>query len=114
MYSDSKEDGRLLLPLSKVGIKSLLRGPISTSEIELTYVNSASDESLECTYTFPLEKGTVLAKFEAVIDDKVVTTKVTEKEQAEEMYDTAMARGHAAVMAQRTTKKEQTMTIKLG
>ena len=63
---------------------------------------------------FPLEKTTLLAKFEAVIDDKVVETKVMEKEKAQEKYDDAVASGNAAVIAERSKKKEETMTLKLG
>ena len=62
---------------------------------------------------FPLEKSTILSKFEARIGDKVVHTKVTDKEKAKEVYDDAIAGGHAAVHAERE-KKEETMTIKLG
>jgi len=56
----------------------------------------------------------VLANFEAIIDQTVVATKIFEKEKAKEKYDDAIASGNAAVLAERSNKKEETMTIKLG
>ena len=101
------------MPLKKVDIKSELRGATAISTIELTYVNPHKENPLECTYVFPLEKTTLLAKFEAVIDDRVIETKVMKKEKAQERYEDAIASGNAAVLAERT-KKQETMTIKLG
>ena len=67
-----KEDSKIMLPLKKVDIKSEIRGPTAITNVELTYVNFMDENAVECTYTFPLEKTTLLAKFEAIIDDKVV------------------------------------------
>ena len=103
----------MLLPLNKVDIKSMLRGATAFTNVELTYLNPNLESALECTYVFPLEKTTLLAKFEAIIDDKVVETKVMKKEKAQEKYEDAIAGGHAAVLAERK-KKDDTMTIKLG
>lgn len=102
-----------MVPLKKVDIKSELRGPIAVSSIELTYVNPHSDNSLECTYVLPLEKTTLLAKFEAIINDRVIETKVMKKEKAQEKYEDAIAAGNAAVLAERKNDKE-VMTVKLG
>ena len=87
------------MPLQKVDIKSELRGATAITNVELTYANPNQESPLECTYVFPLEKTTLLAKFEAVIDDKVVETKVMKKEKAEQNYDDAIASGNAAVLA---------------
>lgn len=102
------------MPLKKVSVKSELRSATAVTNIELTYQNLSENNPLECTYVFPLEKTTLLAKFEAVIDDRVVATKVMEKEKAKEKYDDAVAQGNAAVLAERSSKKEETMTVKLG
>ena len=62
-----------------------------------------------------MDPNTVLASFEAKIGDRVINTKVTEIESAKEAYDDAVAGGKAAVMAQKTKKKqEETLTVKLG
>ena len=102
------------MPLKKVDVKSELRGATAITNVELTYQNPHEDSPLECTYVFPLEKTTLLSKFEAIIDDKVVETKVVEKEKAKEKYEDAIASGNAAVMAERSKQKEETLTVKLG
>ena len=100
--------------MKKVDVKCEIRGATAITNVELTYQNPNDDSPLECTYVFPLEKTTLLAKFEAIIDDKIVETKVIEKEKAKERYEDAIASGNAAVMAERSKKKDETMTVKLG
>ena len=68
---------------------------------------------MECEFIFPLDKHTILAEFEASIDGHTIWTNVKEKEQAEEIYDDAVAGGNAAVMTTRK-KKEETLSMKLG
>ena len=85
-------------------IKAELRGPTAVTTVELSYFNPSRENPMECTYIFPLDKTTVLSRFEAIIDDKVVFTKVTEKEIAQERYDDAIASGNTAVMAERSKK----------
>lgn len=70
------EKERILIPLTKVDVKAELRGTTADTCVELTYINPSTESPLECTYTFPIEKTSVLAKFEAAFDDKVVVTKV--------------------------------------
>jgi len=74
----------VLLPLTKVSIQSELRGVVATTNVELTYVNPSKENPFECTYTFPIDKTSVLAKFEASIDDRVIETKIKDKERAQE------------------------------
>ena len=102
------------MPLSKVDVKSELRAATAITNVELNYINPSEENPLECTFIFPMEKSTLFAKFEAVIQDQVVATKVMEKVKAQEKYEDAMASGNAVVMAERTKKKEESMTIKLG
>ena len=101
------------MPLTKVAVKSELRGIMATTNVELTYVNPSKDDPLECTYTFPLDKTSVLAKFEASIDNRIIVTKIKDKESAKEQYDDAVASGNTAVIAERK-KKDEVMTVKLG
>ena len=105
--SEEKE----LLPLKKVDIKTEIRGSFAVINVELRYVNPYVYSPLECTYVFPVEKTTILAKFEALIDNRVIATKVMEKEKAKEKFDDAIASGHAAVIAK---KEDTTMSVSLG
>ena len=77
-----KEEQTVLLPLTKVDVKSEIRGSMVTQNIELTYVNPSPDNPLECTYTFPLDKNSTLASLVVTIDDRVIQTKVKDKQQA--------------------------------
>ena len=71
MYAE-KQGEKVLLPLRRVAVSSELRGALSTTDYELTYYNPDGEASLECTYSFPLEKSAVLASFEATIADRVL------------------------------------------
>mmetsp|Transcript_24425 Transcript_24425/g.28740 ORF Transcript_24425/g.28740 Transcript_24425/m.28740 type:complete len:145 (+) Transcript_24425:60-494(+) len=108
-----QNDEKVLLPLTKVSIKGELRGVRSTTEVELTYLNPSKDSPLECTYSFPIEPNTVLAKLEATINDCVIETKITSKESAAAKYEDAIAGGNAAIHAERK-KKDEVLTVKLG
>ena len=111
--ADAAEQERLL-PLKKVAIKSHIWGGVATTDIELTYINPSEEETFECSYEFPLEKTTVLAKLIATLDGRTIEAKVKEVEEAKERYDDAIAAGNAAVLAQRESLKQESMTIKLG
>ena len=65
-------DAKMLMPLTKVSVNCELRGALATTNVELTYVNPSLEYPYECTYTFPLEKTSTLAKFEAKIDDRII------------------------------------------
>ena len=102
------------MPLTKVDIKTEIRGARAVTRVELCYVNPSKENPYECTYTFPLDKTSVLTSFEAKIDDRVIKTQVKAKEEAKAAYDDAVASGKTAVLAERSKKKEEVMTVKLG
>ena len=64
------------MPLTNVDIKAELTGAYAVTSVELSYVNPITDSPLECTYTFPIEKTSVVTELRATIDDKVIETKV--------------------------------------
>ena len=107
-----KDGEKQLVPLNKVDIKASLRASSATTCVELTYINS-TESSMECTYVFPLDKNTILSKFEAEFDDRVVYTKIMDKTSAQEQYTDAVASGKAAVYVE-SKNKEETITFKLG
>ena len=110
---DNAQGSDVLLPLKKVEIKGELRGALATTCVEMTYLNPHEDRPLECKYSFPLEKSTMLANLEVSIDDRVMITKIIDKEDAKEKYDDSVAAGKAVVMAERK-KKDEVMTVRLG
>ena len=72
-YAENEGGEKILMPLSKVEVKTELRGALATTTVELNYINPhTSNNSLECSYMYPLEKTTVLAKLEASINDRII------------------------------------------
>lgn len=49
-----------------------------------------------------MEKSTLLAKLVAELDGKTIEAQVRDKTQAREKYDDAVAKGNAAVLAERS------------
>jgi len=44
----------------------------------------------------------------------LIEANIKEKEEAKEKFDDAIAAGHTAVMAEKSEKKKDSMTLKLG
>ena len=101
--------------MTSVDIKTELRGHTAYTSIEMTYINPETESPLECMYSFPVNEKHLMAKLEIEIEGKVVSTKVTEKEQALEKYDDAVAAGNLAVFSKLQNKnKDQNLIVKLG
>ena len=66
----------MLLPLTKVAIRSELFGAIATSTFELTYVNPSDKHPLNCSFSFPMEETSAVIDFEASIDERKIKTRV--------------------------------------
>ena len=75
MYSQL-QDERVLLPLTKVAIRSELFGAFATSTFELTYVNPSDKHPLNCVFSFPMEEASAVVDFEACIDERKIKTRV--------------------------------------
>ena len=103
------------MPLKGVKVKSELLGAIANISIELTYVNPSETSPLECTYLFPIDPTHLVTKFEVLIDDRTISTKVTDKEAAENRYDDSIAGGNMAVIAKREeTEDGNVMRVCIG
>ena len=87
------------MPLKKVSINCELRGPTAATNVEMTYINTNEENSIECSFILPMDNSMILSKFEASIDGNHIETKIKEKEQAQEIYEDAIAAGNTAVLA---------------
>ena len=65
--------------MQRIAVDCSIEGPTASLNLDLTYINSNKDEPIECTYVFPLEATTLISKFKATIDDRVIETKITDK-----------------------------------
>lgn len=67
------------MPLKKIAVDCNIVGSTAKVDLELTYINSNQEDPIECTYVFPLDANTLLQKFVARIDDRVIETRVKDK-----------------------------------
>lgn len=109
----NRDNKKMLIPFKDVMIRTHLMGPMAATTVELKYVNLGQD-SLESTFVLPLDKKSVLSSFTASIDDREIVTQVVEKDRATRTYEDAIAGGKAAVMATRSKKNEEVLTIAIG
>lgn len=78
-------------------------------------MNISSESPIECTYSYPIEKDSVVSKLICQIDDKVIEAKVREKEEAKNIYNDAIAAGNSAVFAERKdNKNEEIICLVIG
>ena len=74
-----------------------------------------SEHPLECTFSYPIEKDTVVSKLICTIEDRVIEAKVKSKQQAKETNNDAIASGKSAVYAERKeSKDEEIVTLSVG
>ena len=65
----------------------------ATTEL-IQYFTNPLDSAIELSITFPIKEEISLTKFVVIIGDKVVLSKVMEKEKAEEKYSDSIASGN--------------------
>ena len=61
------------------------------------YFTNILQESIELTIKFPIMEKISLSKFLVAIDDKIILSKVMEKEKAQEKYTDAIASGSVGI-----------------
>lgn len=72
----------MLVPLKHVKIDGVMENGHATLDVQLSYINSGTENPIECCFELPIESSTVVSKLIAQIDDKVVEAKIKEKEEA--------------------------------
>jgi Ca-activated chloride channel family protein len=108
------EEKEELVPLIKSSIDLKIEGAMGAMNLMMTFLNPL-DNPLECEYEFPFEKDVVLTSLRAKIGDREIETVVEGKEKAQEKYDDSVAKGNAAVLANRKQAADQEyLTVKIG
>lgn len=93
---------------------AFVNGVIATTNVQFVYANESSENPVETTFEFPVDKDIVISKLICTIGDKVVEAKVQSKEEAKQKYDDAIAGGKAAVYAEKKSEERESMTLMLG
>ncbi len=93
------ETARGRLPLTALSVEARIVGLIAETRMRQTFRNSL-DEPLEATYIFPLPDRAAVTSFRLHVAGRTVDGELKERGQAREEYDTAIARGHRAAIAE--------------
>src|SRR5688572_20294229 len=85
------------VPLAGVSVDAHLSGFCAKVVVSHRYVNRETTP-IEAVYLFPLDEAAAVCGFEAIVDGTLVVGEVHEREQAFDIYDTAMEQGHGAFL----------------
>jgi hypothetical protein len=85
------------VPLAGVSIDAEISTLCARVVITQRYVNRESTP-IEAVYVFPLDEGSAVCGFEAIVDGTLVVGEVKEREAAFKMYDEALERGDGAFL----------------
>ncbi len=112
----SKEKYQALVPLTDVAIKGTINGSLTNLNVQLSFINNDDESPIECTFEFPLKSDgkSSVNHLSAIIGDKLIEANIRQKEEAKEKYDDAISSGNTAFMAEKSEKKQNAMTLRLG
>ena len=96
--------------LAGVQAEGLLQGVLFTLVLRQTYRN-ASTRTLEVVYTFPLPAQGVLTGFAAEFGDRRLEARVLPRQQAEDLYEEALAEGDAPVLLEAAPNGVHTASV---
>jgi Ca-activated chloride channel homolog len=85
------------VPLTGVEVHADIAGRSAKVKVLQSFTN-AENHPVEAVYRFPLPEGASVCSFSARIDGRVVESEIEEREEAFEMYDDAMMKGHGAYL----------------
>ncbi len=97
--------------LRGVAVHAALVGLAQRTRVEQTFVN-LEPVPVEAVYTFPLPEGAAVCAFEVVTGDRVLTGVVDDSDAAIERYESAVADGHAAYLAEQ--ERPDVFTVRVG
>lgn len=101
------------LPLKRLEVAARIDGLVSTVSVEQTFVNTlGSREPMEATYVFPLPDRAAVTRFEMRIGERHIEGILRERGAARREYETALAEGHRAALAEED--RSGVFTISVG
>ena len=100
-----------LLPLRAMDIQGRIDGLLSQVTVRQTFVNPF-DEPLEATYIFPLPDRAAVRGFRMEISGRTIKGTLEERAKARQDYDTAIAAGQRAAIAEE--ERPGVFTLRVG
>jgi len=97
--------------LRGVRMHAVLAAMSQKTVVEQTFLNR-EQHAIEAVYTFPLPDGAAVCAFEAITADRVLTGVIEETDDAIEKYESAVAAGDAAYLAEQ--ERPDVFTIRVG
>jgi Ca-activated chloride channel homolog len=102
---------RHALPLARVTIAAAVADRIA--EVTITQVfHNACAEPIEAVYTFPLDGGSIVSRFEMQAGERTLHGVVAERADARQRYDQALTEGKRAALLEQ--ERDDVFTIQLG
>jgi Ca-activated chloride channel homolog len=102
---------RHALPLARVTIAAAVADRIA--EVTITQVfHNACSEPIEAVYTFPLDGGSIVSRFEMQAGERTLHGVVAERADARQRYDRALNEGKRAALLEQ--ERDDVFTIQLG
>jgi Ca-activated chloride channel family protein len=99
------------LPLDALDLKADITGLTSAITLTQHFVN-VHDQPLEATYVFPLPDRAAVTGMRMTAADRVIEAKLSERGAAREAYDTAIAAGQRASIAEE--ERPDVFTMRVG
>ncbi|RFU29257.1 hypothetical protein B7463_g7098, partial [Scytalidium lignicola] len=106
---------RQYLPLVESEVHSTILSTISRTTLQQKFTNPSTTEAIkQCFYLFPLFDGVSVVDFTCRIDSKVIHGVVKEKEEAEDVFNQALASDQMAGYLEQSNEAGDVFQIKLG
>ena len=86
---------------------------VASITFEQTYANKLKNP-IECVYQFPVDKAYAVSTVTVEINDKVIETKIMEKEEAKEKYSDSVSSGNTAALVEYDEEVSDVLSINLG
>ena len=67
-----------MMPLVQSVIETKIFGALASTRLQMTYCNVDTQDTLECTFKFALEKTSTVATIYVKIDDRTIETRVAD------------------------------------
>ncbi len=99
------------LPLKAMDVQVNITGLVSEVTVRQTFFNSGG-QPLEATYIFPLPSRAAVTHFRMDIGDRIIDGQLKERASARQDYDTALAKGHRAAIAE--AERSDVFTVRVG
>jgi len=98
--------------LNTVFIESEVNEVYASTEAKQTFINPL-DKPIELSINFPIKEEIQLSRFQVTINNKVVISRVLEKEKAKEKYSDSIADGNVGILGS-YEEKSYSYNVKIG